>query len=199
MHPIADASRAFLWCLLRLLYRIKVTGTQNIPARGGILAPNHVTFLDAILVAAHVRRPLKFAMYWKIYNRVAWIVRPFGAIPIAPKSENPEIYENFFKEMRCHLIGGGLVCIFPEGKLTTDGSLNEFRAGILKLLAAYPTITVPVALNGLWGTYFSKQNPKLIKWPSRWMSKIEMTFGEPLSKVEVEDGLLEKSVRKMVR
>lgn len=196
MNIFQHATTAFIWIVLRFLYRIDVLHLDRIPKHGAILAPNHVSFIDAVLISAHVRRPVAFAMYWKIYNKLSWIVRPLGAFPIASKSENPQVYELAFYHMANELRSGNLVCIFPEGMLTTDGELNEFRNGILKLLKLHPVETVPIALKGLWGTYFSKKKRGIFKLPDRWMSKIVMEVGYPLPPNDIVE--LEPQIRKML-
>ncbi len=197
MNIFQRGAVAFIWIVLRFLYRIDIKHIDRIPEKSAILAPNHVSFIDAALIAAHVRRPVHFAMHWRIYKWFKWIVRPMGAFPIASKEENAQIYQEAFQHMRWALIKGDLVCIFPEGMLTLDGELNPFRNGVLKLLDLYPTLTVPIALKGLWGTYFSRAKPGWFKLPVRWMSKITMEVGEPLTKVQVEKRL-EPAVRKMI-
>lgn len=188
--------RATVWVVLRFIYRIEVRHVNRIPRRAAVLAPNHVTFLDAVLIAAHLRRPVAFAMYWKIYNRTAWLVKPLGAFPIAGKDENREIYDAAFRHMHNTLFAGDLVCIFPEGMLTLDGELNPFKGGIQKLVARQPEPVVPVALKGLWGTLFSKYK-RGGKLPDRWMSKISMDFGQPIAPADV-GAKLEPTVRKML-
>ncbi len=173
--------RAFIWVLIRLIYRIRVRGSERLPSGGAILTPNHVSFIDAILIAAHIRRPVRYAMYWKLYNRFRWIVGPMGAFPIAGKDERPDIYAAAFDIMSESLSRGDLVCLFPEGKITTDGNMNPFRSGLLKVLARNPVPVVPVGLSGLWGSYFSKARPGVFKLPTHFMAEITMTVGEPLT------------------
>lgn len=169
--------KALVWLLLRLLYRIRVTGLRNLPEGAALLTPNHVSYIDAALIAAHINRPVHYAMYWKIHKRLKWIVAPLGAFPIAPKDESPEIYERAFDRIEEALLAGELVCIFPEGMLTRTGQMNEFRNGVKKIVARNSVPIVPVALAGLWGTYFSRKKSGIFKLPDRWMSKITMTIG----------------------
>ena len=181
MNIFQATVKAWVWAFLRFLYRVRVRGTKNLPREGAaILVPNHVTFLDAMLIAAHVERPVRYAMYWKIFNKLKWIVAPMGAFPIASKEENQIVYDSAFQTMRDTLASGGLLCIFPEGKLTTDGRMNEFRPGILKLLESQPVPVIPVGLGGLWGSYFSRKKKGLFKLPEHWMAKITMVVGTPM-------------------
>ena len=173
-------ARAFIWVLLRFLYQVRVRHAERIPEGAAVLAPNHVSMIDAGLIAAHVRRRVHYAMDWKIYRALRWLVAPLGAFPIASRSDSPEVYEECFARIAAILDKGELLCIFPEGQLTTDGEVGPFRKGLLKILERNPVPVVPVGLRGLWGSYFSRKKPGLLKWPGHYMEKIEMMVGEPL-------------------
>jgi 1-acyl-sn-glycerol-3-phosphate acyltransferase len=177
---LAAMARAFIWVLLRFLYRVRVRHADRIPEGPAVLAPNHVSMIDAGLIAAHVRRPVHYAMHWKIYRALRWIVAPLGAFPIASRSESPDIYEEGFARIAAILDRGELICIFPEGQLTLDGEVGPFRAGLLKIVERNPVPVVPVGLRGLWGSYFSRKKPGLLKWPGHYMEEIEMVVGDPL-------------------
>jgi len=182
VNPIQHCIKAFLWVLLRFLYRVRVRHAERIPSTGAaILAPNHIAAIDAGLIAAHVFRPVRYATYWKIYDRLSWIMKPLGAFPIASKEENPEVYKRAFEIIAETLDEGGLLCIFPEGALTLDGEIGEFKSGILKILDRNPVPVIPIGLTGLWGTYFSRKKPGMFKLPDRWMAKIQMIVGEPMN------------------
>jgi 1-acyl-sn-glycerol-3-phosphate acyltransferase len=90
-----------------------------------------VSFVDALLIGGAVRRPIRFVMYYKIYNLpvLNFIFRTAGTIPIAGRNEDIQIYEKAFTRIAQYLKDGELVCIFPEGKLTADGEINEFKGG----------------------------------------------------------------------
>lgn len=184
MNLIQHAFKVFLWVLLRLLYRVRVHHIERIPREGAaILAPNHVAAIDAVLIAAHVSRPVRYAAYWKIYNRLSWVLEPLGAFPIASKEENPVVYARAFEIIAETLDNGGLLCIFPEGALTLDGNVAEFRSGILKILERNPVPVIPIGLTGLWGSYFSRKKPGWFKLPEHWMAKIHMIVGQPTKEV----------------
>lgn len=172
--------RGAVWMLLRFLYRIRVQGLERIPDGAAVLTPNHVSYIDAILISAHIRRRVTFVMYWKIYNKLKWLVAPLGAIPIAPKNENQLVYEDSFRLMAEALRRGELVCLFPEGMLTRDGEMNEFKNGLKKLLAIQPARIIPIGLVGLWGTYFSRKHDGVFHFPDKWMTKIAMRVGKPV-------------------
>lgn len=187
--------RAFVWIVLRFIYRIDVQGLNRIPDGPAVLTPNHVSYIDAALVSAHIPRRITFVMYWKIYNRFRWIVAPLGAIPIASKTENEIVYRDAFRLMGEALERGELVCLFPEGMLTRDGEMNQFQRGLKKLLAAHPVPVVPIGLTGLYGTYFSRKYDGVFHLPDRWMSKIKMRVGKPVAPMIEMSDLREKVLR----
>ena len=79
------------------------------------------------------------------------------------------------------LKAGELVCIFPEGKLTLDGQIDDFRPGVEKILKADPVPVVPMAIKGLWGSYFSRQQKgMLLKWPRKLFAKVELVASAPV-------------------
>ncbi|MBT9500842.1 MAG: MFS transporter [Burkholderiaceae bacterium] len=143
----------------RCIYRFKVTGDENIPLQGpAILVCNHVSFIDAILVMAASPRPIRFLMDHRIFQLpvLGWLFKLGKAIPIAPQKDDPAAYERAFAEARAVLEEGEMLCIFPEGGITRDGSLGEFKGGIMKILQTHPVPVVPLALQNLWGSYFSR-------------------------------------------
>ncbi len=152
------------WVLSRLVYRFKVQGDEHIPTQGAaILACNHVSFVDAVLLMAASPRPIYFLMDHRIFQvpLLGWLFRLAKAIPIAPRAEDPVAYEAAFEAAAKVLQEGDLLAIFPEGGITKDGTLQEFKGGIMKILerTAEQGLSVPVvpmALTNLWGSYFSR-------------------------------------------
>lgn len=184
MNVFQRAVKAFVWVAIRFLYRLRIIGAHYIPESGPVvLVPNHVTYLDAVIIAAHVNRPVRYAMYYRLYERLKWVVGPLGAFPIAGRGEDKAIYERAFEIMAETLDAGGVVCIFPEGMLTETGKMNEFRPGINKVIARNPeAVVLPVGLRNLWGSYFSKKKKGFFKFPSHFMAKITMKIGCPIHK-----------------
>ena len=151
--------RFLAWMLTHVVYRFKVRGDEHIPASGAaILVCNHVSFVDAVLLMAASPRPIRFIMDHRIFDTpvLGTLFRLGKAIPIAPQKEDPAAYERAFAEARRVLDEGDLLCIFPEGGLTRDGSLGEFKGGVMKILQTHPVPVVPMALSNLWGSYFSR-------------------------------------------
>jgi 1-acyl-sn-glycerol-3-phosphate acyltransferase len=151
--------RFLAWVLTRLVYRFKVRGDEHIPAQGAaILVCNHVSFVDAVLLMAASPRPIRFIMDHRIFAIpvLGWLFKLGKAIPIAPQKEDPAAYERAFAEARQVLEAGDLLAIFPEGGLTRDGELGEFKGGVMKILQTHPVPVVPMALTNLWGSFFSR-------------------------------------------
>ena len=128
-----------------------------------------------------MRRPIRFVMYYKIYNLpvLNFIFRTAGTIPIAGRGEDEVIYERAFRKIAEYLNDGELVCIFPEGKLTTDGEINEFKAGVTRILEQTPVPVIPMALQGLWGSFFSRDPNKGLF--HRLWSRVTLVAGEPIA------------------
>jgi 1-acyl-sn-glycerol-3-phosphate acyltransferase len=150
--------------LAHAIYRFKVKNETHIPTEGAcVLVSNHVSFVDVLLLMAASPRPIYFVMDHRIYNLpVAHILfKAAKAIPIAPRHEHPTMADEAFKRVLTLLADGDIVGIFPEGKLTQNGALNDFKQGtraMLDLAAAqnlYPPV-IPMALQGLWGSFFSR-------------------------------------------
>ena len=156
--------RFVAWIASRCIYRFKVTGDQHIPSSGAaIIVCNHVSFVDAVLLMAASPRPIVFVMDHRIFKLpvIGWFFKLAKAIPIAPKSEDPALYEASFAAAGQVLREGDLLAIFPEGGITRDGTLQEFKGGIMKILAEAKTHgvepnVIPMALTNLWGSFFSR-------------------------------------------
>jgi 1-acyl-sn-glycerol-3-phosphate acyltransferase len=143
----------------RCIYRFKVRGEENIPTTGAaILVCNHVSFIDAVLLMAASPRPIRFMMDHQIFSvpLLGTLFKLGKAIPVAPQKDDPFVYERAFAQARQVLEEGDLLCIFPEGSITRDGTLQPFKGGIMKILQTHPVPVVPLALQNLWGSYFSR-------------------------------------------
>ncbi|HKZ73875.1 MAG TPA: MFS transporter [Steroidobacteraceae bacterium] len=174
--------RFLAWLLIHAFYRLRVRGIENVPESGAaLLASNHVSFADALVISAACRRPIRFVMDHGIFRIpvLSWVFRGMKAIPIASRKEHPQTLERAFEEIARELRAGHLVCIFPEGRLTPDGELGEFRPGIMRALEETPVPVVPMALTGLWGSVFSRKEKKLWRrFPRGFASRIGLTVGE---------------------
>ncbi|SEE32231.1 MFS transporter [Pseudomonas anguilliseptica] len=190
--------RFMIWLLSHSMYRVEHKGLEAIPDEGAaVLVCNHVSFVDALLIGGAVRRPVRFVMYYKIYNLpvLNFIFRTAGTVPIAGRNEDLLIYDAAFKKIAEYLRNGEVVCIFPEGKLTTDGELNEFKNGIERIVEANPVPVIPMALQGLWGSFFSRDPHKgLFK---RLWSRITLVAGTPVAPELAKRELLQAQVAEL--
>ncbi|MGH8518887.1 MAG: MFS transporter, partial [Panacagrimonas sp.] len=155
--------RFMVWILISLLYRIRTQGLENVPETGGaIVTPNHVSFVDALIIGGTVRRPIRFVMYHKIFRIpvLNFIFRTARAIPIAPAREDAALLQKAFVEIERALRDGELVGIFPEGALTPDGEIQQFKPGIEKMLETTPVPVIPLAVRGLWLSMWSRRDSK---------------------------------------
>jgi len=110
------------------------------------------------------------------------LFRGMKAIPVAPQKQEPEVYERAFQIVARELRDGNLVCIFPEGRLTSDGEIGDFRAGMMRILKETPVPVIPMALSGLWDSMFSRKYGALWKrLPRRFWPKISLSVGEPIA------------------
>jgi 1-acyl-sn-glycerol-3-phosphate acyltransferase len=188
------------WILINTLYRITPSNLQNIPDEGAVLLVcNHVSFMDPLIILGSVRRPVRFVMYYKIFETplIKYVFRAAKAIPIASAKEDPQIMQRAFEEVDKELALGNIVCIFPEGGITRDGDIQGFRPGLEKILARRPVPVVPLALRGLWGSIFSRRDSALgrLRVPRRFRSRIELVAGVPFPAAQATATLLEAQVR----
>jgi len=190
--------RFLAWLLVHVMYRLKQEGVSNIPEEGpALLICNHVGFVDAIVIAAASRRPVRFIMENSIFKVpvLSAIFRGMKAIPVAPAKEDPECYERAFQTVARELREGNLVCIFPEGRLTSDGEIGPFRPGMLRILQETPVPVIPMALSGLWHSMFSrKYGPVRNRWPRRIWARITLRVGEPIAASEANLELMRQRV-----
>jgi 1-acyl-sn-glycerol-3-phosphate acyltransferase len=170
--------RFVCYCLAHFLYRLEVEGRDHIPEQGpAVLVCNHVTFVDWLVISAATQRPIRFVMYYA-FTRLPLtgrIFRDAKVIPIAGAKEAPEILERAFERIAEELAAGELVCIFPEGKLTTDGEIAVFKRGIERIVERTPVPVVPMHLHGLWGSMFSKRAPRRLF--GRFLARITLRVG----------------------
>ncbi|HEY4291814.1 MFS transporter [Luteibacter sp.] len=194
--------RFVTWVLVNTLYRVSVDGLKNVPDEGAALVVcNHVSFMDPLILMASVRRPMRFVMYYKIYDIpvLRFVFRTAKAIPIAGRQEDPALMERAFELVDQALANGEVVCIFPEGGITRDGSIQNFRPGVDRILARRPVPVVPLALRGMWGSIFSRRDGTLrrARLPRRFWSRIELVGGEPLAAGDVDAASLEARVAEL--
>jgi 1-acyl-sn-glycerol-3-phosphate acyltransferase len=194
--------RLICWVLAHVVYRLKINGRQRIPKKGpAVLVCNHVTFVDWLILSAATQRPIRFVMHYEFLALplTGRIFRDAKVIPIAGAKENAEVLDAAFDKIESALGEGELVCIFPEGKLTRDGKLSPFRRGIERIIAASPVQVVPMGLDGLWGSWFSRygKGPLRRRFGHLWQ-RVTLEVGEPLAPDDVTVEEVERTVTALV-
>ena len=200
--------RFLSWLLVKALYRLRVRGIEaHVPDEGpALLVCNHVSYMDALILAGVVPRPVRFVMYWRIFEIpvMRWIFRTAKAIPIAGAREDPELMQRAFDEVDRALAEGELVGIFPEGRLTSDGEIAAFKSGVERILrraaeAGRPVPVVPTALRGMWSSMWSRRDSRLgrMRVPRRFRAHVEVVAGPPMDGRSATAEGLEAAVREL--
>ena len=190
------AMRFLVWGIGHFMYRVRHIDLEKIPDKGAaILVSNHVSRLDAVLLAGACPRPIRFVMAKAIYDVpiLNFIFRIARTIPIIEKDTDPEAYERAFKEIENGLNDGDLICIFPEGKLTPDGTIQQFQAGIDKILATTPVPVIPCAIQGLWGSRWSRSDFSTFAGPRRFWHPVTLIASDSIAPEEADSsGLFDR-------
>ncbi|KVD83206.1 glycerol acyltransferase [Burkholderia stagnalis] len=175
--------RFVAWVLVHTFYRIRLVHAERIPEEGpAVLVCNHVSYVDALVLAAASPRPIRFVMDHRIFRTrfASWVFRHAKAIPIASRHEDPELLARAYDACEAALKDGELVCIFPEGKLTKTGDINTFHHGVTEILQRTSAPVIPMALRGLWGSVFSRHSDA--RWPRPVkrgvMSRLTLAVGD---------------------
>ena len=171
--------------VIHAIYRLDKRGLDSIPESGpAVLICNHVSFVDPVILMAAVRRPIRFIMDYRIYTApgLNFVFRNVNAIPIAPAKDDADIKEAAFTRAAAALRNGELIGLFPEGKITRDGELNVFRYGVQRMVDETPVPVIPMALRGLWGSFFSRRYGPAMRVPSciRPFRRITLVVGDPV-------------------
>ncbi len=195
------AFRSLAWILTHLFYRIRLKDIARIPANGpAVLVCNHVSYIDALIIFSAACRPVRFVMHVRYYRIPIFgrFLAAAGGIPIDSGRKSPALLNRAFHEITRTLEDGGLVCIFPEGKLTRDGQIDTFRPGVEKIVALTRAPVIPMALKGLWGSFFSHKNgPPMNRLPRRFWSKIELAVGRHVPPRKVSAAYLRNRVQRL--
>ena len=166
------------------VYRLKVVHPERVPEKGpALLIPNHVSFIDGLIMLASVDRPIRFVIDSLYYRH--WLLKPFmvslKAIPIS-LSAGPRPMLRALRDAGKHLDAGEVVCIFPEGQITRTGMLGPFQRGYQRIVSDRDVPIVPVALDRVWGSIFSRAGGRFVtKMPRRLPYPVTVAFGEPLA------------------
>lgn len=177
--------RFVVWLLIHSVYRLDKSGLDNLPESGpAVLICNHVSFVDALIIAAASRRPIRFVMDHHVFRWpiLSFVFNATRAIPIAPEKENAALKHKAFEDVADALAAGELVCIFPEGRITATGDMSPFRPGITQIISRSPVPVIPMGLTGLWGSIFSRAHGSAMSkpWKARPFRKANLKVGTPL-------------------
>lgn len=191
--------RFLCWLLIHSAYRLQKQGLEHIPETGpAVLVCNHVSFADALIIMAASPRPIRFVMDHNIFRipLLSFVFRTGRAIPIAPYKENPVMLERAYDEIASGLAEGDLICIFPEGRITDNGEMYPFKSGIQRIVERTPVPVVPIALSGLWGSFFSRHGGAAMTRPFRrgLFSKVGFAAAAALSPQNATPELLREQV-----
>jgi len=191
--------RFMVWILIHTIYHVRKQGLQNIPDEGpALLVCNHVSYVDPMIIAGCIRRPVRFVMYYKIYQMplIHFVFKTARAIPIAGVYEDRELMEKSFTDIAQALKDGDLVCIFPEGTISRNGDINKFKSGLKRALKTTPVPVIPMALNGLWGSAFSREK-RFILWRIVYgfRARINLLVGPQVQPEQATPELLEQQVK----
>ena len=178
--------RFVAFVLTRTAYRFRMQGDTNIPTTGAaIVVCNHVSFVDPVLLMAASPRPIRFLMDARIFRTpgLGLFFRLAKAIPIARKDDDPAAYEAAFVAADQVLAEGDLLGIFPEGGITNDGTLKPFKGGVMRILEKRPVPVIPLALQNLWGSFFSRVEGAAMTKPFRrgLFSRVGLNVGEAIA------------------
>ena len=175
--------RLMLVLLTHTIYRLTITGRDHIPQVGGaLLVPNHVSFIDGLLLLATTDRPVRFLVdrYYYDHRLLNPFAKIMGAIPI-PTNGSPREILRALRQAGQSLDQEELVCIFPEGQITRTGNLLPFRSGFTRIVKGRDVPIIPIHLDRVWGSVFSFIGGRLLaKWPARIPYPVTLSIGEAL-------------------
>lgn len=206
-----DNARYALWmkslrtlgrALLHTGYRYRVEGLQHLPHDGAaLIVSNHVSFHDWLFVGASLPRPPRFVMHQ--HHHQYPLLRAFfdasRVIPIAPKKQDPARLEAAMEAIDQALAAGEVVVIFPEGNMTPDGLLQEFKPGLERIVQRRPVPVIPIGIQGLYGSFFSKAGGAPMQgWPKRFRAEVKVEIGAPIPPSEASVVLVRSRIARMI-
>jgi 1-acyl-sn-glycerol-3-phosphate acyltransferase len=189
--------RFLVWILIHTVYRVRMSGEDNIPEEGAVIvAANHVSFVDPLILGGMIRRPVRFVMHHSIFKIpvLNFIFRTGKAIPIAARDDDPAILESAYQQINQVMRDGDVLGIFPEGAITRDGEIQPFKSGVCKITAEHGVTVVPIALCNLWGSMFSRRDNFWKRRPHKLWAEIEVRIGQPIPAAELTAERLQKEV-----
>ncbi len=191
--------RFLVWVITHTMYRVQHKNLHHLPEKGGaLIVCNHVSYMDALLLSAVCPRLIRFVMEEDYANLppIRGFLKRAGVIPISATRRGS--IRRAFDEVEQALSEGHIVCIFPEGRLTADGEMNDFMRGMDIVLRRSPVPVIPMALKGLWGSYFSRYKGRACQGrPTRFWSKIEIEAGVPVAPQDATTQLMQHKVAEL--
>jgi 1-acyl-sn-glycerol-3-phosphate acyltransferase len=173
------------WVLIHSIYRIKKHDLHHIPEQGpALLVCNHVSFVDPVILLALAPRPARFVMYYTFYELpiAHRLFKWLRSIPIGPKRERPNLLKEAMDTISQSLEQGQLVCVFPEGGITKNGEIQNFQPGVEDILKRNPVPVIPLAIRGMWGSWFSRHKGSAMQGlPAAFMKRISVISGPPIA------------------
>jgi acyl-[acyl-carrier-protein]-phospholipid O-acyltransferase / long-chain-fatty-acid--[acyl-carrier-protein] ligase len=177
----------------RTFYRVTPVGLDTLPVKGGVLLlPNHISYVDAVILQLACPRPIRFLVYDQIYKArfLNWGLRLLGAIPISPK-----IARTAIETAVNALARGEVVCLFPEGALTRTATLQKLNRGYELIAGKAHVPVMPVWLENVWGSIFSYYGGQFFwKWPRVVPLRVSIFFGAPIPAAEAHPAVVRRSL-----
>src|SRR5437899_1164619 len=181
--------------LVSFFYRVDTIGLEHLPEGGFLLLPNHITWVDALVLQFACPRPIRYIVDQEFYQKpmLRSFMRAVGCIPIDVRHSRSAI-----RAATEQIAAGEIVCLFPEGQLTRSGTLLRLRRGY-ELIAQHANApVVPVWLDRLWGSVFSFQGGKFFtKWPKEIPYRVTVAFGKPLEAKAAEIATVREELLKL--
>ena len=187
-------AKTIVWLLLKIFWRMEVIGTENVPERGGmIIASNHVSYLDPVVLGAATKRKIHFIAKKEVFNNIfsSIFLKSLNAFPVDRK----KIDMPAFKKTISILKKGGILGIFPEGTRSINGELQELKLGVVKIAMKAGVPIVPV---GIIGTHKIYPHGKM--FPVLFKNKISVYFGAPqyFDKHNIKDKTYQKEALNVI-
>jgi acyl-[acyl-carrier-protein]-phospholipid O-acyltransferase/long-chain-fatty-acid--[acyl-carrier-protein] ligase len=180
--------RFLVWLASRTVYRVSVDGRENLPETGGaLLVANHMSFVDGILLLVTSSRPVRFIAHSK-YAESFWLRRLARTMKVIPIDAGPQKIRQALATARAAVAAGELVCIFPEGRISRTGLVENFKPGFMQVAQGTDAPVIPVYLDGLWGSIFSYRDGRsILMRPRKWPYPVSILIGEPIEDPENAD------------
>src|SRR5437773_4907439 len=181
--------------LVRCFYRVSAVGLENLPAGGFLLVPNHITWVDALILQLACPRPIRYVIDQEYYYKPILhpVLRTIGCIPISKRQSHAAVRAAAEK-----IAEGEIVCVFPEGELERRGTLLRLQRGYEVIARHAKAQVVPVWLDQLWGSIFSFQGGKFFtKFPKRIPYPVTVAFGKALESKAADVATIREQWRKL--